>query len=347
MQDHDLVDEVFGGWRRLLERGVFLDGDEVASFERAFAAVCGVRHCIGAGSGTDALELALRAVGVTAGDEVVVPANTFVASALAVLRTGAVPVLADVDAGSYLIDLGQVEGRLGPRTKALMAVHLYGQLAPVDELRPLLAEQQVVLVEDAAQAHGATRWGTPAGGFGRVAATSFYPTKNLAAFGTGGAVLTQSDAVAADVQRLRGDGFTSRLDALQAVVLRARLDRLAEENRRRAEAAARYDELLWDLDEVQRPLVLPGNRHVWHLYVVRVSSRDEVHRRLLDAGVEAGIHYRVPLHLQPALRSLGHSRGDFPVAEAVADSVLSLPLYPDISAEAQERVADALRKALR
>ncbi len=347
VHDRGLANEVFAGWRRLLEQGVFLGGDEVAVFERSLAELSAVAHCIGTGSGTDALELALRAVGIGAGDEVVVPAHTFVGSALAVLRTGAVPVLVDVDPQHLLIDPDKLQDRLGPRVKAVMAVHLYGQVAPVERLQPLLAERGIILVEDAAQAHGATRFGSPAGSFGRVTGTSFYPTKNLGAFGTGGAVLTSSDAVAAAIHRLRSEGFTSRLDALQAVVLAARLERLAEENERRALAVARYEELLWDLHEVQRPVVLPGNRHVWHLYTVRVPERARVRRELADAGIDAGIHYPVPLHLQPALRCLGHARGDFPVAEAAADSLLTLPLHPHISLEAQERVVEALRKALR
>lgn len=347
VEDRSLAEEILAAWRRLLEQGVFLDGDDVAEFERRFADLSGVRYCIGTGSGTDALELALRAVRIGAGDEVIVPAHTFVGSALAVLRTGAVPVLVDVDPQYLLLAPDEAKDRLGPRVKAVMAVHLYGQMAPVEKLQTLGTERGIVLVEDAAQAHGATRFGTPAGTFGEVTGTSFYPTKNLGAFGTGGAVLTCSEAVAAAVHRLRSEGFTSRLDALQAVVLRARLERLAEDNERRALAAARYDELLWDLPEVQRPLVLPGNRHVWHLYTVRVPERARVKQELADAGVDTGVHYPVPLHLQPALRSLGHARGDFPVAEAAADSLLSLPLHPRLSPEAQERVVDALRKALR
>ncbi|HEX2023458.1 MAG TPA: DegT/DnrJ/EryC1/StrS family aminotransferase [Acidimicrobiales bacterium] len=347
VRDGQLANEVLGGWRGLLEQGVFLDGDEVAAFERAFAGFCGVAHCIGTGSGTDALELALRAVGLRAGDEVIVPANTFVASALAVLRLGAVPVLVDPDPRHHLLDPIRVRERLGPRVRAVMAVHLYGQVAPLEELLPSLEERQVTLVEDAAQTHGATRHGRHAGGFGAVTATSFYPTKNLGAFGTGGAVLTTRDDIAAAVRDLRSDGFTSRLDAVQAVVLRARLDRLEGDNERRAAAAARYARLLWDMDEVQKPLVLEGNRHVWHLYVVQVPERDRVRQQLLEAGIDAGVHYPVPLHLHPALRPLGHALGDFPVAEAAADSVLSLPLHPHITAEDQERVVDALRKALR
>lgn len=347
IRDQQLATEIAAGWRRVLEQGVFLEGDEVAGFEQAFAEFSGVEHCVGAGTGTDALELALRGVGVTTGDEVILPANAYVASALAVLRIGAVPVLVDPEPRSHLLDCDRVEDRVGPRTKAVMAVHLYGQLAPVEELQSRLDRRDVVLVEDAAQTHGATRHDRHAGCFGRVTATSFYPTKNLGAFGAGGAVLTPVAEVAAAVRRLRWDGFSSRLDAVQAVVLQARLKRLAQENERRSRAAARYDALLWDLHELERPLVLPGNEHVWHLYVVRVPERDRVQQQLLDAGIGTGVHYPVPLHLQPVLRPLGHDRGDFPVAEAAAASVLSLPMYPSITPDQQERVVDALRKALR
>ncbi len=352
-----VADEIAAGWADVLERSAFVLGDEVRAFEEAFASYCGVRHCIGVASGTDALELILRAADVRPGDEVVVPTNSFTASAMAVVRAGATPILVDVDPSTYLIDVERVADRVGSRTRAIMAVHLYGQAAPVEQLRDV-AGDRCALIEDAAQAHGARRIGKPAGALGVAAATSFYPSKNLGAYGDAGAVLTSSDEIVGAVVRLRNHGgerkyeharigFNSRLDTLQAVVLSAKLPHLAEWNAARREAAARYDDLLEDLEEVTRPTVLLGNEHVWHLYVVRVPRRDEVLQMLVDAGIGAAIHYPVPIHLQEAFSYLGHRRGDFPVAEQAAREILSLPIYPEISAEQQERIVDELRKAIR
>jgi dTDP-4-amino-4,6-dideoxygalactose transaminase len=352
-QHRQIADEVWAGWARVVERSAFVLGEEVEVFESAYAQFSDVRHCIGVGNGTDALDLALRAAGVGRDDEVVVPANSFVASALAVLRAGAHPVLVDADPSSFLIDCAAAADRIGPRTRAIMPVHLYGQVAPVE----VLDELGVMIIEDAAQAHGARRHGRGAGSLSTAAGTSFYPGKNLGAYGDGGAVLTNDGDVARRVRSLRNwggqekyvhneQGFNSRLDTLQAVVLSAKLKRLASWNEQRRQAAARYDERLCDLEDVVRPVVLQGNDHVWHLYVVRVPRRDEVLAFLHDKGVGAGVHYPVPIHLQGAFRHLGHEAGDFPVAEAAADEVLSLPMYPEITAAQQDRVVDALKKAL-
>ena len=352
-----IADDVARGFARVIERTAFILGDEVAEFEAAFARFSGVAHCVGVASGTDALELALRAAGVGPGDEVILPANTFVATALAVTRAGATPALVDCDPVHLLIDPAAVEARLGPRTRALLPVHLYGQMAPLEQLQAIARRAGLVLVEDAAQAHGATRHGIGAGGFGFAAGTSFYPGKNLGAYGDAGAVLTASAEVAGTVRALRNygseikyrhpeRGFNSRLDTLQAVVLLAKLPHLAVWNGARREGAQRYDELLADLPRVTRPATLPGNEHVWHLYVVRVPERDRVLERLAVAGISAGIHYPTPIHLLGAFAHLGHRQGDFPVAECAADEVLSLPLFPGITAAQQERVVDELRRAL-
>jgi dTDP-4-amino-4,6-dideoxygalactose transaminase len=354
----EVAAEIAAGWERVLSRTAFILGDEVAGFEEAFAAFCGVAHCVGVASGTDALELALRALGVGAGDEVILPANTFVATALAVTRAGATPVLVDVDPATLLVDPEAVRAAWSPRTGAVMPVHLFGQVAPMEELLPVAAAAGVPVVEDAAQAHGATRHGAGAGTFGAAAGTSFYPGKNLGAYGDAGAVLTPSADLAARLRALRNygserkyhhpeAGFNSRLDTLQAVVLSAKLTRLAEGNAARRAAAARYDDLLDDLEEVTRPVTLPGNEHVFHLYVIRVPRRDEVLAHLGQAGIGAGVHYPVPIHRQGAFASLGYRPGAFPVAEAAAAEILSLPLYPQITAAQQERVVDELRKALR
>ncbi len=352
-----IADEVARGFARVIERTAFVLGAEVAEFEAAFARFSGVAHCVGVANGTDALELALRAGGVGPGDEVILPANTFVATALAVTRAGATPALVDCDPVHLLIDPAAVGARLGPRTRALLPVHLYGQMAPLEQLQAIARRAGLVLVEDAAQAQGATRHGIGAGALGLAAGTSFYPGKNLGAYGDAGAVLTASAEVAGSVRALRNygseikyshaeRGFNSRLDTLQAVVLLAKLPHLAAWNGARREGAQRYDELLAELPRVTRPATLPGNEHVWHLYVVRVPGRDRVLERFAVAGISAGIHYPTPIHLLGAFAHLGHRRGDFPVAERAADEVLSLPLFPGITAAQQERVVDELRRAL-
>ena len=356
-QHREIAAEVADGFARVLERTAFVLGDEVGAFERAFAELSQVRHCIGVANGTDALELALRAVGVGAGDEVILPANTFIATAAAVVRAGATPVLVDCDPVHLLIDPERVAARITARTKAIMPVHLYGQAAAVEVFTEIVGARGLAIVEDAAQAQGATRHGRSVGSLGIAAGTSFYPGKNLGAYGDGGAVLTGADDVAKKVRALRNYGsevkyqhpeigFNSRLDTLQAVVLAAKLRRLAAWNAARRDAARRYDALLSGVAGVRLPATLAGNEHVWHLYVVRVPRRDEVLRTLHAAGIGAGIHYPVPIHLQGAFAGLGHRRGDFPVAEAAADEGLSLPLYPHITAAQQERVVDTLRAAL-
>ena len=308
------------------------------------------------GNGTDALELALRAAEVPAGSDVIMPANTFVATAEAVVRAGARPAFADVDPDYLLLDPDKLTAALTPQTGGVIPVHLFGQMAPMAALADAVPDGTTI-IEDAAQAHGATQDGRPAGSFGLLAGVSFYPGKNLGAYGDAGAVLTES-AEHARLVRLLGDhgserryehvtiGFNSRLDGFQAVVLRAKLRRLAAGNLARQRAAEVYAELLADLPEVILPKTVPGNEHVWHLYVIRVPRRDHVLACLQAERIYAGIHYPVPVHLQPAFRYLGYGPGDFPVAEAAAEQLLSLPLYPQITREQQVRVAGAVRRAL-
>ena len=357
LQHREIANEVRAALDALVARSAFILGDAVTSFERAFAAAVGVRHCVGVGSGTDALELALRSLGIGPGSEVILPANTFMATPMAVLRAGATPVIVDCDAETHLIDPQGVSARVSKRTAAVIPVHLYGQMAPMEEIAAISTRADVAIIEDAAQAHGARRNGVAAGAAGRIAGTSFYPAKNLGAWGDGGAVLTDDDALAAAVRRLRNygseekyehpvPGFNSRLDALQAVVLAAKLRHLARWNAERRAAGRRYDELLDGARDVRLPRTLPGNEHVDHLYVVRVPQRDDVRQRLRADGVEAGVHYPKPVHLHGALAMLGHGPGDFPNAERAAAEVLSLPMFPGITAEQQRHVADSLRKAV-
>jgi dTDP-4-amino-4,6-dideoxygalactose transaminase len=354
----EVADEVELGFKRVLEAAAFVGGEEVRAFEREYAACCALPHCVGVANGTDALELALRAVGVRAGAEVVLPANTFIATAEAVVRIGARPVLVDCDPATHLLDADAALAAVTPATAAIVPVHLYGQLAPVERL----AGAGVPIVEDAAQCQGATRHGRPAGSWG-VAATSFYPSKNLGAYGDAGAVVTTDESIARRVRALanHGDGATdrhevvgwnSRLDALQAVVLRTKLLRLARWNRARQIAADRYETLLRPF-EVLRPTVLDGNEHVWHLYVVRVPGdgtsrrRDRLLARLAEAGIGAGVHYPAPVHRVPAFADLGYPDGALPHAEAAATEILSLPLYPQLTADQQEFVVATLAAALR
>jgi len=358
-EQHAVVrDAVRSGFDRVLEHGRYVLGDEVREFEASFARYSGIASCVGVANGTDALELALRAADVGPGDEVIVPTNSFIATALAVARIAAKPVLVDCTQDTMLLDVAAAARALSPRTRAIIPVHLYGQLADMDGVARLAHDASLTVIEDAAQAQGAAQHGRGPGASSFAAATSFYPGKNLGAYGDGGGVLTDSADVAARLRALRNYGsevkyahpecgFNSRLDTLQAVVLQAKLAFLDEWNDARGRAAARYDALLADLPQVVRPVTSPGNRHVWHLYVVRVPRRDAVLARLHEAGIEAGAHYPVPIHLQGAFAALGHRLGDFPVAERAAAEILSLPMFPQITVEQQERVAAALREALR
>ncbi|WP_329489327.1 DegT/DnrJ/EryC1/StrS family aminotransferase [Kitasatospora sp. NBC_01246] len=347
--------EVRAGFDRVLATGGYVKGPETAGFEAEYAAFSGARHCVGAANGTDALELALRALDLPPGGGVVLPANTFVATAEAVVRAGLRPVLVDADPDHLLIDPERVADAL-PGAVALLPVHLNGQLAPMGPLLELAAGRPVV--EDAAQSQGARQHGRALHGL--VSATSFYPGKNLGAYGDAGAVVTDDDALAAAV-RLIGDhgsgrkyeherfGFNSRMDALQAVVLRAKLRRLPAWNEARRAAAERYHRLLAGIDGLTPPRTAPGNEHVWHLYAVRIGpgrDRDAVLAALQAAGIGAGVHYPVPVHLQPAFRQLGHGAGAFPVAERAARELLTLPLHPHITAAQQERVVETLAEAL-
>lgn len=352
-----VADEIAQGWAAVLARTAFIGGPQVAAFEAEYAAYAGVPHVIGMANGTDALELALRALGIGPGDEAILPANTFIATAEAVARAGATPVLVDCDPATALIDVDAALAAVTERTGVVVPVHLYGQTADVPALRTGLPAR-VAILEDAAQAQGARHAAGPAGtlgGVGDLAATSFYPGKNLGAYGDAGAVLARDDELAQRVRLLGAHGsprkyehptlgFNSRLDTLQAVVLSAKLRHLEGGNDLRRAAAARYDALLAHL-AVTLPVVAPGNVPVWHLYVVQVDERDCVLADLHAAGIGAGIHYPTPVHLTGAFPDLG-KRGDFPVTEAMADRILSLPLFPEITPDQQAQVATALTAAV-
>lgn len=347
----DIAPELAPALERVFTSCQFVLGPEVEAFERDFATYLGVEHVVGVGSGTDALHMALLEAGVGPGSEVILPANTFIATALAVTYTGALPVLVDVDERSFNMDAERAEEAITPRTKAIMPVHLYGQSADMDRISDLARERGIAVVEDACQAHGARFGEKRVGTFGRTGCFSFYPGKNLGAYGDGGAVATNDAGVAERLRLLRNYGqkekythssvgYNSRLDSIQAAVLRVKLGRLDEWNERRRDAAALYDELL--AGGVRTPEVLAGRDHVYHIYAVRVEERDRVLAGLADAGITAGVHYPVPVHLQPCYGGLGYGPGDFPVTESLAATELSLPMYPEIGEENVRTVAGAL-----
>jgi dTDP-4-amino-4,6-dideoxygalactose transaminase len=341
---------------RVLSSGRFILTEEVAEFEQEFAAYSDARFAVGVASGTDAITIALAAAGVGPGDEVITAPNTCIPTIVGIERTGARPVLADVDPATYTLDPEQVERRLTPRTRAILPVHLYGQTADLTALSDIAAAKGVLLVEDCAQSHGA-RWnGRRAGSLGLAGAFSFYPTKNLGAVGDGGAVVTSDPEVAAKARLLRNygererfehvlHGFNSRLDALQAAVLRAKLPYLDDANRRRQELAARYDELL-AATALVTPSVAPGAEHVFHLYVVQARRRDDFRSSLADAGIGTAVQYPTPVHRQPAYTALDVP-GGFPVAESLAEHVTSLPLSADHSDDEIAAVAVAAQTASR
>ena len=335
------------------ESGDYILGEELARFEEEFAAFSETSHCVGVSSGTAAIQLALDALGVGPGDEVIVPANTFIASVLPVLKLGARPVLVDCDDDTATIDTERAAEAVTARTKAVVAVHLYGHPADMGALRRLCEAHDLALVEDACQAHGARFDGRRVGGLGRIAAFSFYPSKNLGAYGDGGALTTGDDGLAERVRRVRdlgqagkyryvALGSNERLDTIQAAVLRVKLRRLDEWNERRRRHAAAYDAALADA-AVRRPASAEWAEHVWHLYVIRTERRDDVRAALAEAGISTGIHYPLPLHLEPVLRDLGYEEGAFPVAEAWARDALSLPMFAELEAAEIQRVAEAVR----
>ncbi len=335
---------------RVADSGWYLLGPELESFEQEFAEYCGTRHCVGVGSGLSAIELALRAAGVGPGDEVIVPAYTWIATWLAVSATGATPVPVDADPATFNIDARQISAALTPRTAAIVPVHLRGEPADMDAIADLAQRHSLAVVEDAAQAHGARHRGRRVGGLGNAGAFSFYPSKNLGALGDGGAVTTDDDDLAAKVRLLRNYGMrnryeieaagvNSRLAEIQAAVLRVKLPRLDFWNRRRVELADRYYASFAGDDSTTLPQVPSWAEPVWHLFVVTRDDRDRCVAKLRERGVETLIHYPVLPHLAPPYRDCGWARGSFPVAEGVADSVLSLPMFPQLDPELCEVVA--------
>lgn len=341
---------------RVLTNCSFILGPEVEKFEKAFAEYLGVGHCITVSNGTAALQLVLQGLGIGPGDEVITVAHTFIATAEAISATGARPVFVDIDPVSYTMDPAKLEAAITPRTKAIIPVHLYGQPADMDALRAIAARHKIPLVEDACQAHGALYKGRRAGSLGVAGCFSFYPSKNLGACGEGGAVTTNDTELAKRVRMLRDHGsikkyehdfaaYNLRLEGLQGGVLTVKLPHLDSWNENRRKIAARYKELL-EGSNVVAPKEMPYAKHVYHLYVVLAEDREALKKALNEQGIETGLHYPIPLHLQKAYEHLGYKKGDFPVSEHVANHLLSLPMYAELPLEHVDYVVKTVREVL-
>jgi len=352
-QYKSLKDELDPAVLAVMQRGDFVLGGAVTEFERAFAEYCGAKYAVGVDSGYSALELIVLAYGIGPGDEVITAANTFIATTLAISNTGATPVLVDIDPETYNIDPAKIAAAITPRTKAIMPVHLYGQPVDMDPILAIARKHGLRVFEDAAQGAGARYKGRMVGSLGDAAGFSFYPGKNLGAYGDGGAVVTNDAAIAEKVRLLRNigqkvkyyhevKGFNHRLDTMQAAVLLVKLPHLDGWNAARRRAAATYADLLADL-----PLITPTTagyaEHIFHLYVVRVHNREALMEHLKERGIASGLHYPIPIHLQPAYSELGYKQGDFPITEAYAETILSLPIFPELDDDKVAYVVDAIR----
>jgi dTDP-4-amino-4,6-dideoxygalactose transaminase len=353
-QNRAISTEINDAISKIIQESDFILGREVRLFEEEFAAFCDARYAVGVDSGTSALELALRAFDIGPGDEVITAANSFIASALGISHAGAKPVLVDVDPYTYTMDVKAVERAITRRTKAVIPVHLYGHPAHMDPIRELASKRGLVVVEDACQAHGARYKGKRVGSLGHAAAFSFYPGKNLGAYGDGGMIVTNDRKIANRLEMLRNygqkekykhlfRGYNRRLDTLQAAILRVKLKYLEKWN-----AARRWNAKLYQRHLEGSEVVLPGEARgaesVWHLYVVRAEHRDQLKEFLAKKGINVGIHYPIPIHLQPAYHDLGYQPGDFPVTEEYAQRILSLPMFAELTQDQIERIAKTVRE---
>jgi len=350
----ELENELTEAFQRTLTSGSYILGSEVENFEKNFAAYCNRKHCLSVGNGLDALHIILRAMGIGPGDEVLVPAHTFIASWLAVSYAGATPVPVDVCPQTFNMDADRIKSAITTRTKAIMPVHLYGQPADMHAINAIAKEYGLKVIEDAAQAHGALYHGEKAGSLSDAAAFSFYPTKNLGALGDGGAIVTSDDALAMEIRLLRNygsvkkyhydtQGFNSRLDEMQAAFLSAKLKHLDKWNRKRHQLALRYMDRL-DQSKITVPMILASTNPVWHLFVVQVKNRDQIQRQLSEQNIHTLIHYPIPPSLTKAYESLNYPISDFPVTQKVVRDILSLPMGIHLSLEMVDYVADHLNQ---
>jgi dTDP-4-amino-4,6-dideoxygalactose transaminase len=350
-------DEVLAAMGEVIDANAFAGGPFVARFEEAYARFCNARFCVGVANGTDSLWLSLLASGIGAGDEVITVPMTFMATAEAITYAGAKPVFVDIEPRTFTMDAGKIGAAITPRTKAIIPVHLFGQCADLDPILAIAQKHNLIVIEDAAQAHGALYKGRKAGSLGHAGSFSFYPGKNLGAWGEAGAVTTGDTVLSERLVMFREHGqkkkyyhdvigWNSRMDGLQAAVLDVKLKYLDAANTARRRIAARYHELLAGTPGLLLPSEAEYARHIYHVYAVRVAQRDHLIQLLADRGIGTGIHYPVPVHLQNAYARLGHRRGDFPVSEACADSFLSLPMYPELTDIQVEAVAKELKDCL-
>ncbi len=348
-------DQIDRGLKSVFEKGNFILGEEEKDFEAQFALFCGTKHAVGVNSGTDALYLALGALDISIGDEVIIPTFTFIATALCISYTGAKPVFVDIEEETYNIDLQRLEEAITDKTKAIILVHLYGQTANVDEITAIAKKHKITVIEDACQAHGATYHGKKTGSLGSIGCFSFYPTKSLGAFGDGGMVVTNSDEINEKVQMLRDygrkgryehkiKGYNSRLDTVQAVILSAKLKHLDEWNKMRNTQAAYYCQQLKDIGGVITPAIKEDRTHVFQTFAVRVFDRNKICDGMKEKGVSVLIHYPIPVHLQEAYADCGYKQGDFPISEKIADEILSLPIFPHISKGQIDYVCASLKE---
>ncbi|MFI5294711.1 MAG: DegT/DnrJ/EryC1/StrS family aminotransferase [Thermodesulfovibrionales bacterium] len=350
-QFNDIKDEVFEMLTEILESSQYILGPKVLELEKKIAEYHGVTEAVGVASGTDALHLSIEALGIGEGDEVITTPFTFFATAEAILYTGATPVFVDIEQETMNIDPGKIEAAVTKRTKAVLPVHIFGHPADMEKIAAVAKEHKLKIIEDCAQSFGASVHGKKTGSLGDAGCFSFYPSKNLGAFGDGGMVLLNDPSVAADIRKLRNHGsrgsyrhesvgFNSRLDEIQAGVLLVKMKRIDAYNNKRRQKAALYGELL--SDRVERPAERPGYTHVYHQYTIRSSRRDEIQVRLRENNISSVVYYPTPLHIQEAVNFLGYKKGDFPVAEETSERVLSLPMYPELEETSIARIADII-----
>ena len=361
IQYQSIKDEVDPAIKNVIENTAFILGKSVADFEKAFAEAHNVKHCIGTSSGTDGNHLVLWALGIKPGDEVIIPANTFIATAWGVTLCGAKPVLVDCHPESYNIDPAKVEAAITPNTKAIVAVHLYGQPADMDKLREIAGKHNLVLVEDAAQAHLAEYKGKKVGSLSKATSFSFYPGKNLGAYGEAGAVVTDDDELATKITMMREHGQSKkyyhdsfghnyRMEGIQGAVLGVKLKHLNDWTDGRRKVAAKYRDLLSGVEGITLPIEMPDVKHVYHLFVIRVNGedgnkkRDDLQTFLKENGVASGLHYAIPLHRQKCFEYLGYNKGDFPVTENLAETGISLPMYAELTDEQIGYVTDKIKE---
>ncbi|MBP9853937.1 MAG: DegT/DnrJ/EryC1/StrS family aminotransferase [Candidatus Omnitrophica bacterium] len=355
-KQYELVkDEIDIGLKKVFEKGNFILGQEAVDFENSFAKYCDSKYAVGVNSGTDALYLAVAALDITVGDEVILPSYTFIATALCVSYTGATPVFVEIEEDTYNIDPAKLKKAITSKTKAVIIVHLYGQPANMDEISAICREKGIAVIEDAAQSHGATYKGQKVGSLGDIACFSFYPTKSLGAFGDGGMVVTKSKELYDKVFMLRDygrknrydhkiKGYNSRLDTIQAVVLSAKLKHLDQWNKMRAENAKYYNEQLAECKNVITPQVLDDRTHIYQTYAIRVPNRDKVAEQMTAQNISVLIHYPIPIHLQEAYQDAGYKTGDLPISEKISNEILSLPMYPHMTRADIDLVCDTLKR---